>query len=295
MRPIAIILVVVAMLAAGMTAWLAKRWLDVQATRTPGTELAATQEVLVVAREVGAGAVLEDADLRWDRWPVSVPAERFVVRKPGEDAKAQYLGQVARRALAEGEPFTASITFKADSAGVLAGILGPGMRAVSVAITPASAVSGFIVPGDRVDVVMAADFQRTDSQVTAKKAAIVRYAAETVLEDVKVLAVDQQMVKGKDGGAIQAKTATLEVTPKQAEVLTTVGMLGQLSLVLRGLDKEAPRSPDAADDDTKAPRYTSDTEASQAMKSLAGKPKAGGHGGSGIIINRAGDITNKGF
>lgn len=296
MRPIAIILVVVAMLSAVATAFLAKRWLDAQATRAPVVEVAASVDVLVVARDVAAGAALADEDLRYDRWPSSVPSERFIVRKPGEDPKAQYVGQIARRPLNEGEPFVPSASFKQDQGGLLAGVLPSGMRAVSIAISNASAVSGFIVPGDRVDVVMAADFQRASNDSSAGKSGpIVRYAAETVLEDVKVLAIDQQMAKGKDGGAIQGKTATLEVTPKQAEVLTAAGMVGQLSLVLRGVPsgEAAKAEPSSAPQ----PAFTPDTEASRAMKALhgGGKPKAAGGGGGGVMVNRGGAISNSSF
>ncbi|MBC7908513.1 MAG: Flp pilus assembly protein CpaB [Rhodospirillaceae bacterium] len=294
MRPIAVVLVVVAMVFAGMTAFVAKRWLDVQSSRKPA-EVAATLDVLVVAHDVAAGAPLTDGDLRYDPWPASAAAERFVVRKPGDDPKAKFIGQVARRPLTEGEPFTPASSFKQDGAGVLAGVLKSGMRAVSVAITNASAVSGFVAPGDRVDVVMAADFQRADSQAGGKGGGIVRYAAETILADVKVLAIDQQMAKGKDGAAIVGKTATLEVTPKQAEVLTAAGMVGQLSLVLRGLASEQTEPGQPA----RVP-FTSDTEASKAMQALMGgaaKPKSAPRsgGGSGVVINRAGDISNKSF
>lgn len=294
MRPIAVILVVVAMVFAGLTAFVAKRWLDVQASRAPTAEVTAAVDVLVVARDVTAGAPLADDDLRYDQWPASMAADRFVIRKPGEDPKTQFIGQVARRPLSAGEPFSPAASFKQDGAGVLAGVLKSGMRAVSVAITNASAVSGFVAPGDRVDVVMAADFQRTDSESVGKGGPIVRYAAETILSDVMVLAIDQQMAKGKDGAAILGKTATLEVTPKQAEVLTAAGMVGQLSLVLRGLGPEpSPAEP------SKTP-FTGDTEASKAMQALMGgaaKPKAASRsgGGSGVVINRAGDISNKSF
>jgi pilus assembly protein CpaB len=293
MRPIAVILIVVAMLAAGGTAFLAKRWLDVQSSRHSAPEAAAVQDVLVVARDVALGATVSADDLRYDSWPASVPADRFIVRKPGEDPMATYVGQVARRALVEGEPLSPTATFKQGNAGLLAGVLLPGMRAVSVAITPASAVAGFVVPGDRVDVVMAADFQRAASQQQeGKSGPFVRYAAETVLEDVKVLAIDQQMAKGKDGAAIQGKTATLEVTPKQAEVLTAAGLLGQLSLVLRGQGGDTA-SPQPI---PPQPAYTGDTEASRAMKALLGGGKAKSHsGGGGVTINRAGEISNKAF
>lgn len=293
MRPIAVVLVVVAFVFAVMTAFVAKRWLDVQSSRKP-VEVVATLDVLVVARDVAAGTPLADSDLRYEPWPASAATERFVIRKPGEEPKDKFIGQVARRPLVEGEPFAPAASFKQEGVGVLAGVLATGMRAVSVAITNASAVSGFVSPGDRVDVVMAADFQRADSDSVGKGGPIVRYAAETILEDVKVLAIDQQMAKGKDGGAIVGKTATLEVTSKQAEVLTAAGMVGQLSLVLRGVVSEQP----APGQPPRVP-FTSDTEASQAMKALmggTGKPKGGPRtGGSGVVINRAGDISSKSF
>lgn len=291
MRPVAVILVAVAVVSAGLTAYLAKTWLDAQSRATAPAAVVPTVEVLVVARDLAAGTMLTEGDLRYEGWPASVAGGRFVTRKqPGEDAKAAYVGLVARRALTEGEPFTQAATFKQDAAGILAGMLGPGMRAVSVAITNASAVSGFVVPGDRVDVVMAADFQRADNE-GVKGGPIVRFAAETVLEDVKVLAIDQQIAKGKDGAAIPGKTATIEVTPKQAEKLIAAGMVGQLSLVLRAMAK-GQAAPEAA---SPLP-FTPDTEASKAMQAVAGrKAKPSGGGGSSVVVNRAGTISTKGF
>jgi len=284
MRPLAIVLVIVAVLAAGFTALLAKRWTDTQGAARP-VLAADSAEVLVLARDVATGSALSDADLRYENWP-AVNAGRFMTRKDGDDPKARAIGSVARRPLSEGEPFTPSATFTRDGSGILAGMLAPGMRAVSVAISNASAVSGFVVPGDRVDVVLAADFQRADSEAAGKGGgAIVRYAAETVLADVKVLAVDQQFSKGKDGPTIQGKTATLEVSPDQAEILVTAGLMGQLSLILRGV------GPQDAGTQAKRP-FTADTQASAAMRALAGgsaKPAAKSTGSS-IIINRGGAV-----
>jgi len=285
MRPVVIILLVVAVLAAGLTAFLAKRWTDTQSTARSNAVITDTVEVLVVARDVATGVALGDGDLRYDRWPAA-SAARFLTRKDGDDPKARAVGQVARRPLSEGEPFTTAATFARDGSGILAGMLAPGMRAVSVAINNASAVSGFIVPGDRVDVVLAVDFQRADSEAAQKGGGpIVRYAAETVLTDVKVLAVDQQFAKAKESTTIQGKTATLEVSPAQAEILATTSLMGQLSLVLRGLGPQD--SPEAA----KSP-FTSDTQASAAMRVLAGggaKPAAK-TGGSSVVVNRGGVI-----
>lgn len=290
MRPVVIILMVVAVLTAGLTAFLAKRWTDTQTTAQATRVATDSVEVLVLARDVATGATLGDADLRYERWPVASGA-RFQTRKDGDDPKARAIGQVARRPLAEGEPFAVSATFAKDGTGILAGLLSPGMRAVSISISNASAVSGFIVPGDRVDVVLAADFQRADSEAAGKGGgAIVRYAAETVLTDVKVLAVDQQFAKGKDASTIQGKTATLEVAPAQAEILAATSLMGQLSLVLRGVAAADAPIPAPAH-----PAFTADTQASAAMRALAGggpKP-ASKPGGTSIVVNRGGIIGEK--
>ncbi|CAA7616837.1 Flp pilus assembly protein CpaB [Magnetospirillum sp. SS-4] len=298
MRPIAIVLVVAA-LAAGLTAFLAKSWLDRQSAGPAAQAQAAMAEVLVAAREISPGTVLGADDLRYESWPSTAVTPRLMIRRDGDDPKAQALGLVARRALAEGEPFAIAATFRQDSAGVLAGVLTPGMRAVSVAITNASAVSGFITPGDKVDVVLSTDMQRVmegGDREPAGTLLIQRYAAETVLADVRVLAIDQQITRGRDGAAIQGKTATIEVTPKQAEILTAAGMVGTLNLVLRGLPAAGGAA--VAETEADAAGFTSDTETSRALQALLGartRPaKPSGGGGGGIQVNRAGIVTSEG-
>ncbi|SBW11729.1 Flp pilus assembly protein CpaB [uncultured Alphaproteobacteria bacterium] len=285
MKPVVAIVALLAVLAAVGTAVLAQRWVAGQAARPVAAQPAPTAEVLVVAREVAAGAALTDEDLRYEPWPTAA-AQRFVVRTADDDPKARVLGAIPRRPLTEGEPFQESSVARTD-AGLLAVLLEPGTRAVSVPISAASAASGFINPGDRVDVVLAADFQRTDEETVDKGGAFVRYASETVLTDVKVLAIDQQIARDKDGAAIVGKTAAIAVTPRQAEVLATAGMLGQLSLVLR------PQGRDDAGPEPAQP-YTADIDASRAMHALTrGRPK--GNGGTTVLINRAGEISERRF
>lgn len=291
MKPVVVILAVVAVSAAAGTAFLAQRWMAGQAARPVAVQPAPTVEVLVVARDVAIGTQLTDGDLRYEAWPVAT-ARRFIARNGGEDPKARFVGLVARRPLSEGEPLAEAAATKLES-GLLAGLLDPGMRAVSVAISNASAVSGFIAPGDRVDVVMAADFQRADNESVGKGGPIVRFAAETVLKDVKVLAIDQQIARGKDGAAIVGKTATIAVSPKQAEVMIAAGMLGQLSLVLRPMGKGAE---EVVASDGKERPYTADIEASKAMRVITGeqaRPQAGGE--QGVRINRAGIVSTRSF
>lgn len=298
MRPI-IIIVVVAALAAGGTAMLAKSWLDRQeARRAKAADEPATVEVLIVARDVPSGAALTGDDLRYDVWPKSAAGERLAVRKPGEDTKAAFVGMIARRPLAEGEPVSAATTFRPEASGVLAGMLGPGMRAISIAITNPTAVSGFITPGDRVDVVLATDIKKADEGGPALESGsglLLRFGAETVLADLRVLAIDQQITRGRDGAPIQGKTATLEVTPKQAEVLTVAGMMGNLQLSLR-----PPRGSESAPSTVSGETldFTADLEAGKVLQAVVGfKPKAeraAPPAPKGVRVNRAGQISSEG-
>lgn len=297
MRPI-VIIVVVAALAAGGTAMLAKSWLDRQeARRAKAADEPASVEILLIARDVPSGAALVSDDLRYEVWPKSAVSDRLTVRKPGEDSKAAFVGMIARRPLAEGEPVSAATTFRPEASGVLAGMLGPGMRAVSVAITNPTAVSGFITPGDRVDVVLATDIKKAEegANVESGNGLLLRYGAETVLADLRVLAIDQQITRGRDGAPIQGKTATLEVTPKQAEVLTVAGMVGSLQLSLRpprGGEAPQPPAPGETLD------FTADLEAGKVLQAVVGfKPKAeraAPPAPKGVRVNRAGQISSEG-
>ncbi|HMA48918.1 MAG TPA: Flp pilus assembly protein CpaB [Magnetospirillaceae bacterium] len=287
MRPV-VIVALVALLAAGLTALLAKSWLD-KTSAIPQAE-APSVEVLVVARDVNAGVALQTDDLRYERWPAALGSAHLVQRNGTEDGRAAYVGQIARRFLAAGEPFTAEATAQRDNIGLLASLLPAGMRAVSVPISNPSAVSGFITPGDLVDVVVAADLARTlEGNHPAPTDKLLRYAAETVLRDIRVLAIDQQIVRNADGSAVQGKTATLAVTSKQAETLTVAGLLGSLQLVLRGK---------AADPVAPQRGFSGDVESSLALHSLiGGRPAAGGArtGRAQVEINRAGALSTEEF
>lgn len=293
MKPM-VIVVIVAGLAAGMTALLARSWLDRQASAR--TEHPEAVQVLIVARKVAPGTVLQSDDLRYEAWPASLSLPRLIVRNDTDDPKARYVGQMARRGLAEGEPLTVDAINATGDLGLMASRLTPGMRAVSVAITNSSAVSGFITPGDRVDIVLAADLSKTvegDHRGAPVSGALVRFASETVLSDVRILAIDQQLARAQDGAAIQGKTATVEVTPKQAEILTTVGMLGNLQLVLRGKagDETAPA--------TAAPGFSADIEVSRALQAMLERKEAPlappRHASAAVMeVNRAGAITRQG-
>jgi pilus assembly protein CpaB len=142
-------------------------------------------------------------------------------------AAADYVGAIVRAPMLRGEPLMAAKVVKGTDAGVLAVSLDPGMRAMAVPLSAESAAGGFILPGDHVDVVQS---RKVDEPGGAQK-----FASGAVLRNVKVLAVDQQTSRG-GGGRASAQvgaTATLEVTPDQAELLALSKSQGELTLILR--------------------------------------------------------------
>ncbi len=238
-----LILLAVALLIAGLTGIMAKSMMAGGGKDAgPAQQAAATTQVLVAARDMPSGTMIKETDVKWQVWPVDGTTDGFAVK--GKNETSEYVGAVVRQGLRTGEPIMNGRVMRAKEQGFMAAVLSPGMRAVSVAITPIAGVAGFVFPGDHVDVIVAHQVSRQagESQQTARK------VSETVLVDVRVLALDQKT----DDQAMEpkvAQTATLEVTPKQAEKLALVAELGTLSLSLRSIanDQQTPASVAAAD------------------------------------------------
>lgn len=291
-RPVVIFLAVAALVVAGTAAFLARSFLRSQA-ETVGMEQTAptpaSAEVLVMARDLAAGALLKSDDLRWAQWPLAALDGRVVTRSAQPDMDKNVAGKVIRRPFLAGEPFDPRASFVPGEAGLMAGLLGPGMRAVSVPITANNGVAGFVLPGDRVDVVLTADF-RKGNYAPAGNGTVQKYASETVLQDVRVVAIDQQTNPAQDGQSIVGKTATIEVSPKQAEMVATASMIGQLSLVLRSIAE--PNGQETLS----GPDYTTDLETSRVLKAAMGAAKAPSSGGGRTVtVNRAGTISSQSF
>lgn len=189
----------------------------------------ASRPVLVATRVLVTGSTVKPGDLAWRVWPVTGIDPSYIVgpQVPIE----RFAGNIVRREIQSGEPITAGRLAAAGAGGSLAAVTGPGKRAVSVALTPTSGVSGLIVPGDRVDVVLTyAVPQPADASGGGN---LERRAATTILSDLKVLAVDQRLAAGPAEKDLH--NASLEVTAKQSEVLALAADIGKLSLSLRSL------------------------------------------------------------
>ena len=209
------------------------------APKAEAPKLAPMVEVLVASGELVAGQFIKAKHLRWQAWPKKGMAESYFVKgakrpkqtqdgKPSKTAIEDFIGSVVRSRISQGEPITKGRVVRPGDRGFLAAVLQPDMRAVSVPINATTGISGFVFPGDRIDLLL------THSIPTGKNGKAVRRATETVLSDIRVLAVDQR-TDDTEGKAEVAKTATLEVTPKQAEIIAVANEMGRLSLSLRSL------------------------------------------------------------
>lgn len=247
MRARNIILIAFALIAAVGTAYFVKNWSASQrpvvVEQIQAVTAAPAAEIMVASRTLPAGSLLRPGDLEWQPWPEDGVAPAYVVRSPagpGEpDPMAGFEGAVVRHGITAGEPVTEQRVVRPGDRGFLAAILSPGMRAVSVPISATTGIAGFVFPGDRVDVILIHAIERGESSSDRTLR-----ASETVLTNVRVLAVDQRVAD--QGNPVVAKTATLEVTPKQAETITMLTEMGRLTLSLRSLAWEGAVLADAA-------------------------------------------------
>ncbi|MBK8160731.1 MAG: Flp pilus assembly protein CpaB [Rhodospirillaceae bacterium] len=271
MRPIVIILIVVALGAAVLTAFMLTSFLasvqqqPVQAT--PEAAVGGVEEVLVAARDIKPGDVLVDSDLRWEQWPKSVIDQRFVVKaSAGEDPLAGFRDTMARRAIMLGEPLSNAAIVKRGDAGMTSAVLAPGMRTVTIDVSPRTGAAGLILPSDRVDVFMITnvrDFAGVPEDVGRDLLSTV--AVEAVMRDIKVLAVNQNLSPPEGTGpGLNAQTVTMEVTSEQAQKILVATQLGQIVLTLRSW----ARNDVAAAEDAKAPIFVTDRSTSKVLDDL---------------------------
>jgi pilus assembly protein CpaB len=209
--------------------------------------------VLVAAKALPTGRFVRVEDLRWQAWPAEQLGDSYLLK--GKDTPQSLAGAVVRQNIAAGEPITYGRIAKPGDRGFLAAVLGPGMRAVSVPVTATSDVSGLIFPGDRVDLVLSHQI-RDDVHPNAPA----RMASETVLSNLRVLAVDQSTAN-QNNTPVLAKTITFEVTPKQVEIIEVASSLGNLSLSLRSL-AQGEEGGGADGDDPGSISHTWDSEVS---------------------------------
>src|ERR1700689_4429284 len=189
-----------------------------------------TVDVLVAKSDIGLGQTVKPEDILWQTWPGATASNTFTRRSERPDANTQIAGSIARAPFIAGEPIREQKLVKADGSGFMAAILPAGMRAISTEISPETGAGGFILPNDRVDVILTKREKNAD-----RPGAPDAVNSEVVLPNVRVLALDQAP-KEKDGqNTVIGKTVTLELRPEQAETLARARQVGTLSLALRSI------------------------------------------------------------
>ena len=244
MKPARIVVLVIALAAGGIAALLAGRSDPpppvVQAPVAP----LETTDVLIAASDIPLGSTVSANEMRWQVWPAAAAGATFIRKADRPDAINQLAGSIARSPFFAGEPIREARLIHAKGSGYMAAILPSGMRAVSTDVTPETGAAGFILPNDRVDVILS----RRDRE--AEKAAGVEvHTSETILTNVRVLAIDQTVEEKGGQRVVVGKTATLELTQRQAETLVVSRTMGQLSLALRSLVDASGNEAPAEDQD----------------------------------------------
>src|SRR5512140_1929317 len=249
-----IVVLTIAVGAGGIAAYLASGS-DDKPLPPPAAQLQ-TVDVLVAKSDIGLGQTVAPEDMQWQTWPAASASNNFIRRNERPDATNQITGSIARAPFIAGEPIREPKLVKATGSGFMAAILPTGMRAISTEISPETGAGGFILPNDRVAVILS---RREKNADRASAPDVVN--SEIILSNVRVLAIDQAP-KEKDGqNAVVGKTVTLELRPEQAETLARAPDRGTLTLALRSIadantvdnrvDDEVP----ARDEGVKVVRY----------------------------------------
>ncbi|NBN64662.1 Flp pilus assembly protein CpaB [Microvirga tunisiensis] len=192
-----------------------------------------TLPVLVSTRDIKLGDQIQATDLSWVDWPIEVVPQGAITRESQPDAEQTLVGQIAKAPIYVGEPIREQRLINTER-GFMAAILPKGMRAIAVAVEAETTAGGFILPGDKVDVILTKGSEGSS-----------RVSSETILENVRVLAIDTTTAGEQAEKTLQPdRTATLELSPQQAETVSLAQQLGKISLALRSAQDSADSGPE---------------------------------------------------
>ena len=230
--------------------------------------------VLVAAKDLGVGSELGEGDLKWQTWPGEKAFAGAIVRKKEDEKASEALkGRLITR-VTSGQPVLSNYTFKEGRGNVVAATLEKGMRAVAIPVKANTMAGGFVSPGDFVDVILTYKVEVERGQKTVETNSFVRsHASETILKNVKVLAVDQEASREEEKAKV-ARTVTLQLDTKEAEKIALASEMGDLILTLRGIGDDV---------ETDTTDMTTDIEVSRAMQNIV-RLQTGGTGGGPIRI-----------
>lgn len=225
-------LLIGALIIAGVTAVMAKSmFTGASAPQAVAATVPQGPEVLVATRSLPVGTIIDAESFRYQPWPEGLIQDNYFTRTDGAADPSTLIGTVVRNEISAGQPVTRGALIRPGERGFLAAALGPGMRAVTVAVSATSGVAGFVFPGDRVDLVLTQEVEGGGDGAPLR-------VSETIIRNIRVLAVDQRIASVDEEGnqvAQRSDTVTFEATPKIAEKIAVAQTIGQLSLSLRSL------------------------------------------------------------
>ena len=241
-----IVVLSIALGAGGLAAYLASGSGEAPAP-APVAQIP-TVDILVAKSDIGLGQSVKPDDLQWQAWPQATSGN-FISRASKADAVKEFTGSIARSPFIAGEPIREQKLVKSDGSGFMAAILPAGFRAISTEISPETGAGGFILPNDRVDVILSKREKNPDSKgpdITT---------SEIIMTNVRVLAIDQAPKEKEGTSSMVGKTATLELKPEQAETLARARQSGVLTLALRSIvDVERGRKDRRTDQQERRPQ-----------------------------------------
>ncbi|WP_138379286.1 Flp pilus assembly protein CpaB [Luteithermobacter gelatinilyticus] len=281
-----IIFIVIALVIAGITAFMARSLIQPAAKPvTTGTTVQKAApsgvQVLVASRHLATGHLLKAEDLTWQSWPDAKLHESYI-RKSKDVRPEDFAGAVVRSMMIAGEPVTKERVIKPGNHGFMAAVLAPGKRAVSIRVNITSSISGFIFPGDYVDIILT--HKSGGAQVS-----------ETVMKNVRVIATDQRTASPTQTPSAKVKTVTFEVTPEEAEKITLLEKMGSLSMSLRSLAQGGDGASSEVSENDMHDDVTWDSEVSKLLYRGAGggASKNGTH--FSLKVVRGNKVQNMGF
>jgi len=289
-----IILILLALMLSAGTAFLAKSWLEanrrpVQTAQTVAVAPQESTQILTAKIDIPIGKFINEEDFIWQDWPEDYASDHHLLK---DNFKLEDLaGRVARKEISAGEPINLKKFVRPGERGFLAAVLKPGHRALSIPISGVTGVSGLVFPGDRVDLIVSLSIKNDEDDSTTT-----RKASETVMTNVRVLALGAAVNTPEGKNSINAKTVTVELKPDQVEIVTVAKIIGTISLALRPLAKDEEELQEmietgniaAEGSPEKGDSYTWDYEATQVLTGGRGPTQ------SSLVISRGNSSVKAG-
>lgn len=226
-----IAILVLAAIAAGFAAFLVqglvgKKNVEVAAPKQIAVPMG---QVLVATKNLEVGHHIVAGDIKWQAWPEAALTDSYITQKVEADAVTATEGATVRQPMLQGEPITNSKVVRSGETGFMAAMITAGNRAYSVKISEETGAAGFILPNDRVDVLVT---ENDNGEHTTR----------TILHNIRVLAIDQTYSEDEDKHVVVGRVATLELSPDDSELIAGADAGGKISLALRSLADFDPKA-----------------------------------------------------